>query len=82
MLNIVLQCKGVSEMKMVNLLEKYGRSIRINYSVDGSDNNLQVSFNVRTISARNEILRRIKLLKKIELLTVQTHRGDDDGKLC
>ena len=75
MFRISLSCKA-SELKTIKALDKFGKSFPFRYYVKcNRDGSLGVDFKVKNLSARNEILRRLRHIKNFQLLDIKTEKG-------
>jgi hypothetical protein len=79
MLKVKLICQNVRESKILKTLEKFGKNFSFHYSVCADKDHLQVEFDVKTLGARNEVLRRINKLKNIELISITTEKVESNG---
>ena len=74
MLKVNLDVKGIEELKISRCLEKFGKETKLRYSVISAGGNTHVEFFVYNIGARNEILRRFRHFKNLEIVSIETRK--------
>jgi len=74
MLKVKLECKGTSSDKIVNCLSKFGRSFPFKYRVWCEKDTVYSEFSVQSVSAMNELKRRLGHIKGIEFNFVEVEK--------
>jgi len=78
MFKINLNCDKSNENKVSKSLEKFGQNFQFIYTVMANDQ-LEIEFFCKNLSARNEIVRRLKHIKGFKILSMRTEKGEENG---